>query len=60
MPCPIHICVTQFEFLMGDNADNSVSFGVHSSLLYQWPGHVEELTGMNFAMCVPFSHTDGM
>ena len=33
---------------MGDNEDNSLTFGVHSSLLYQWPGHVWELTDVDF------------
>jgi len=53
MPYPIHIGFAQFEFLMDDNADNSVTFGVHSSLLYQWPGHVGELTDMDLATCIP-------
>jgi len=49
IPCPIHIDFAQFDFLMGDNADNTVRFGVH----------VGELRDMDFATCVPFRHTDG-
>jgi hypothetical protein len=56
---PFKIVFAQFEFLMGDNADNRVTFGVHLSLLYQWPGLVGELTDMDFPMCVPFRHMDG-
>lgn len=60
IPCPIHIGFAQFDFLMGDNADITVTFGVHASLLYEWPGHVGELRDMDFTTCVPFRHTDGM
>jgi len=59
IPCPIHIGFAQFEFLMGDNADNAVTFGVHASLLYEWPGHVGELRDKDFTKCVPFRHADG-